>query len=311
MFVSLASATGQALDLPIFFRSVAESLTFLNESQLPLEFNDGLLATLDNGCDSDSPAALATSYACDWWNAVAEPSPDRKLTLHNLEFALVHHGTQRPYTVAHPIPTFLPLGHVVANLTCETCWQYRDLASDAVAELQGIFTFTQATETLVHNRWETDIRRAQGLHTLYNAILQKEIDSPDTNTIKVSTSALPLASMSALAICPPQINNVRVHRTSQCVFNSATAELACLQVMPPGSHKWTWGAELSVDDVRQLVPLPGPSTGPHSGYNNSLLHSKYRGKYSTFHTPTSVGPGDRFSHVMNDAWRYSELPASN
>ena len=256
----------------------------MNESQLPLEFNDGLLAALDNGCDSNSPDALTTLCACDWWNAVAEPSPDCKLTLHNLEFALVHHGTQWPYTVVQSIPTFPPLGQVVANSTCETCQQYWNLASDAVAELQGIFTFAQATETLAHNRWETDIRQAQGLHILYNAVLQKEIDSPDTNTVKVSTLAL--------VICPPQINNVWVHQTSQRVFNSATAELACLQVMPPGSHKWTWGAELSVDNIWQLVPLPGPSTGPHSGYNNSLPHSKYHGKYSTFHTPTSVGPSD-------------------
>ena len=106
------------------------------------------------------------------------------------------------------------------------------------------------------------MRRAQGLYILHEAVLKKEMTTPAPAPDK-STSGIPIqlatasasgtVSASALATAPFQINSVAVNRKSRRVFNLATAELEKWRNLPSGSHKWTWGPELSTAEVRDLI----------------------------------------------------------
>ena len=96
-----------------------------------------------------------------------------------------------------------------------------------------------------------DMRRAQGLYILHEAVLKKEMKTP-APAPDMSTSGIPiqlataLASGTALALAsataPFQINSVAVNRKSCCMFNLAMAELEKWRNLPSGSHKWTWGS---------------------------------------------------------------------
>jgi hypothetical protein len=156
IIVGQQAAIGQPLDLPIFVRSLAESLTFARPSSLPLEFDESLLAALDNGVEPDSPAALVAEYAYDWWNRDAEPCDADILSRGNIKVAVELHSKQRGDEIVPPIPTIPGLDVKERSRDCPECAGYRDLASEVIAELQDILQITEAAETAAQNRWETD-----------------------------------------------------------------------------------------------------------------------------------------------------------
>jgi hypothetical protein len=304
VFVGQATAIGQALDVPIFIRSVAQSLIFVDDPQLPLPFEDNLLATLDNGIDPDSPAALVAEYACDWWNNEDEPGEDGLLNRHNLQQALLRHQAQHPYTAVQTIPTFPALDPSVGSSDCPKCPLYRNLASDTLAELQGILEFADANEISAQNHWEMDMRRAQGLYALHEAVLHKEMNMPDDTPSMVAV--IP-ASASASAPAPLKINSVPVNRKSRRVMNQAMTELQRLQQQPSGSHRWTWGPVLTPAEVRELVPPPGRKRR-HTGYRLSLPDGGFRGQGSSTPTlPLSDRSAD-YTDVSPEVWDNHSMP---
>ena len=282
MHIGTATAIGQPLELPIFVRSLAESLAMINYHRLPLDFDESLLAALDNGVDPDSPAALVADYHCDWWNYNKQSGPDELLNADNLQAALRHHWAQHPYTAEPPVPTIPIPNSPVATPACARCQEYRDIASQAVAELEGLFRFAEAAETSARSGWETDMRRAQGLYMLHQAVLHKETSASE------STARAASASVPPPAVAPSKIDGVKVNPKSRRMFNEATAELERLQQLPLGSYKWTWGAELSAAEVREVNPPPGPRQRPHSGYRASLPDGRYREYFSPDPVPPST-----------------------
>ena len=293
-----ASAIGHAIELPILVRSLADSLMFADIDDLPLQVHDSLLATLDTGIDHDSPGALVTEYLCDWWNGDSAPGPGNVLCPNNLHDAIHRHETQRPYTAVPPVrtaPAPIPLAPGTAD--CPQCPLYRTLAADILAELHGNLAFAEANETSAMNRWKTDMRRAQGLHILHEAVQLKEMRTVDAGTSRLGTTAAS-GSGSAPTVFPAIPGN----RRSRRVFNTAVAELARLQELPAASHKWTWGPELSAIEVRELVPLPARRRRLHSGYNTSLPDGGYHGQSATQTlpgSPNSAQYSDVSDHVRN------------
>ena len=90
IYFCFISATSQPLELPIFIWSMADSLVFVDLSLLLFLFDNGLLAALDNGIDTDSLVALIADYLFDWWNCQEKPSPDRLLKKDNIFSAVVY-----------------------------------------------------------------------------------------------------------------------------------------------------------------------------------------------------------------------------
>ena len=157
------------------------------------------------------------------------------------------------------------------SLDCPKCPAYRDLVADALAKLRGIFEYANTTETAAQNRYETDMRWAQGLYILHEAVLKKEMKTP-APAPDMLTSGIPiqLATVSALATAPFQINSVAINCKLRHVFNLAMAELEKWRNLPSGSHKWTWGPKLSMAEVGDLITPAQSGKHPHSGYRESL-----------------------------------------
>jgi long-subunit fatty acid transport protein len=92
-FIGAASATGQATNLPILTRSLADYF-FLPGTETILEFDESLTAFLDAGIDVDSPYGLANSYLNDWWNGKSK-SERQWLIPANLPMHIAYHRKQR------------------------------------------------------------------------------------------------------------------------------------------------------------------------------------------------------------------------
>ena len=219
------------------------------------------------------PVHLSLSITVTGGTTNPPPRPDDILCPGNLQDAIRYHETQHPYSKVPPVPTLPSHEMPSATSDCPTCLEYQKLAADVVAELHGILAFAKANETSAMNRWETDMRRAQALHVLHEAVLLKELSTPQSET---STSGTTVPSASASASAPTIIDNVPVNRRSRRAFNTAIAELDQLKALPLASHKWTWGPELLATEVRELIPLPGQRQRLHSGYNLSLPEGAYR-----------------------------------
>jgi len=75
------------------------------------------------------------------------------------------------------------------------------------------------------------------------------------------------------------------------VHDEALTELHHLQALPPSSYKWTWGKQLTEQEVLHLHQTgTWPGRTPHSGYDVSLIEGRMLGEYSqTQSHPTSHG----------------------
>jgi len=120
-----------------------------------------------------------------------------------------------------------------------------------------------------HNGTRQGMRCATTFNLLHEATLLKETAGTPTPTLATATTTQRLAM----------------------VHNEALTELHRLQALPPSSHKWIWGEQLTEQEVlclRQTGTQPGRT--PHSGYDVSLIEGRMLGEYSqTQSYPTSHG----------------------
>src|SRR5882757_6148411 len=256
MFIGEAAALGLGVDIPILVRSLADCLS-MTTSGPSLKYHESMRAILDNGLPADDPCALVPDYACAWWNDEAEPDADNILSFKNLARLLAVHGTDRSIAdlpIQRPVPSHPPP-------PCTHCRQYRDLAADAVSELQGVLRYAQAMEVSAEAILDADTRRAQGFFLLHDGVQHKEMQEIGTATV---------SSPKPQHKGPTTIGTVNVSRKSQRVQATASAELERLQRLPTGSYKWTWGPQLTDAEAIALLAPAGEPVLPHSGYDTSL-----------------------------------------
>jgi len=227
-------------------------LALADVSVLPLSFEPDLLATLDIGIDDDSKCRRVPTYHCAWWLAWKPRNLDsvdvmdrlridkcleahRHLLLPSQRGEVITSGSTstRP---AVPVPVAPHLAALRAG--CDQCERYRDLLSGILRELVEVRQFASAMTTASENQWCLDMRRASTFNLLYEAAVIKEC-GPSTK--------------------PPRGNK---GERAKAVGDKAREELQRLQALPPSSHKWTWGEQLTKADVL------GPGQGKfHSGYD--------------------------------------------
>jgi len=113
------------------------------------------------------------------------------------------------------------------------------------------------------------MRRAATFHLLHEAALLKETAGTPTPTLATATTM----------------------QRSAMVHDKALTELRRLQALPPSSHKWAWGEQLTEQEVLRLCRTGAwPGRTPHSGYDVSLIEGRMLGEYSqTQSHPTSHG----------------------
>jgi len=261
------------VDIPIIVRSLADSLALVDVSALPLSFEPDLLATLNIGINDNSKCRRVPTYHCTWWLARKPRNLDSVDVMDRLRIDKcleVHQHlllpSQRGEVItsgltstrpAVPVPLGPPAPHLAASKAgCDQCERYRDLLSGALRELVEVCQFASAMATASENQWSLDMRWASTFNLLYEAAVIKEC-GPSTK--------------------PPRGNK---GERAKAVGDKAREELQRLQALPPSSHKWTWGEQLTKADVLGLT-RSGTRPGKfHSGYDISLKGGKNSGEDS-------------------------------
>ncbi|KAF8815456.1 hypothetical protein BYT27DRAFT_7249119 [Phlegmacium glaucopus] len=103
-YLGIASAIGQAVDVPIILRSLAHSMAMLHEDDLPIAFDPDFLLTLDIGAhENDNESRVVSNYERSWWKGrkprdlvvveiLDESCLDRCLMVHKIQLAFTHPG---------------------------------------------------------------------------------------------------------------------------------------------------------------------------------------------------------------------------
>jgi hypothetical protein len=283
-YVGMANAMGQILDIPIIIRSLAISIALLREGSLPAEFEPDFLATLDIG-NPERP--IIAQYAHAWWKAPKPINLDLAdiLDSSSLQLCLDEHRDQiasippddvvkNKLDTKRMVPattlTFSPDGPSDlgpgADETCQKCVKYKDILSNTLTDLVDIYTFSNAMFAASKNQWKLDMRRASAFKLLHEAALNKETDDPSN---PISESPMP---------------------GTGSVRRKAAQEYLRLKALPTSSHKWTWGTDLTEDDVLSLGRSGTcPTNQVHSGYNLPLEDGRPLGEDSVPSIPTSTG----------------------
>lgn len=308
MLVGQASATGQALDIPIIIRSLADSLTLPFTATLPLQFHESFLAILDAGVPFNSPCVVVPRHYMEWWNEEFQPHHTMRLMRDNLYETVTFFEEQLPEpNIPRAVAITQAAHHIVAH--------------ESGAEAAAAGPPSGISPLQKRNLPKADPKVRKGLH-----VVNLPPNTPATPTNNLPDCAkcqeyrtlsselvteLHSISQYAQAAEKFRFNQVdldmrraagfyTLHETvlqkelqadadstrkgkkkatvpapapatrSRKVAATAAAELKRYKSLPAGSHKWTWGPTLSAEEVLDLVKNPKSRKLPHSGYDASL-----------------------------------------
>jgi hypothetical protein len=249
------------------FRPGLELMTYL----------DGNLSS--NGLDDP---ALGISFLLPWWTNQRPPTESSPyLSSASLQSALNHYRRQLqaaliPFGVPHTIrnladelnkPAYTWHSSVNDDLPnypnhCTRCRLYRAVAVGVMDQLRDTYNMVHACEIANEAEKDIAIRRASGFNELYEAALNKEC-----------SHAVGSASGPGSGGADNQESGSGKGKEKQR-FGPEVEKLKTLTkklVMEGGgmaSSKWTWGVDLTDDDLRGLIRgADRQDEGPHSGYD--------------------------------------------
>ncbi|KAF8799290.1 hypothetical protein BYT27DRAFT_7121080 [Phlegmacium glaucopus] len=165
-YLGIASAIGQAVDVPIILRSLADSMAMLHQDDFPIVFDPDFLLTLDIGTHaSDNKSRVVSNYECCWWKGrkprdlalvkILDASClSRCMEFHKIQLASANHGQ-------------------IVDLPPQL-QKYRDLLSNLLQNFLDTHKFATAMSTASETQWNLDMRRASAFHQLHEAALIKE-----------------------------------------------------------------------------------------------------------------------------------------
>src|SRR6202142_3278058 len=275
--VVFATALGLVLEVPILIRSLADSFAEVDIRHFPLGFHPSLLAALDDGVAMEGPTRLVKSYAYNWWKQKKKPvGTVHGFGLETMHECLNHH---RQYIAA---PTEAALAseaamatagqppHNPSDVDCGSCIKLLGVVHDLLdhaRSTQGMIDGFQSSDDATIN---ANVRRAAGFQRVHELALLKE------------PQAERAASNDSGRVEGPK--KMAIKKRSELVAARAQAEVERLRSLPPSSHKWTWGVDITEKDVLGTGKGKGKA---HSGYVISLEDGPMGGKEWSS-TPSSV-----------------------
>lgn len=278
--IGSATALGLVVEVPILIRSLADSFGKVDIGHFPLGFHPSLLAALDDGVALDGPTRLVESYAYDWWKQKKEPvGTVHGFGLHTVHECLDHH---RQYIAA---PTEAASASEAATATatagqpphnpsdadCGSCIKLLGVVHDLLdhaRSTQGMIDGFQSSDDAAMN---ANVRTAAGFQRVHELALLKELQAERA----ASNDSGPVEGPKKTAI----------KKRSELVAARAQAELERLRSLPPSSHKWTWGVDITEKDVLGTGKGKGKA---HSGYVVSLEDGPMMAGKAWSSTPSSV-----------------------
>jgi hypothetical protein len=265
----MAAAMGVSLDIPIILRCVACHLNHDPEGRTMME-DHGLLLALDAGTDPDDLSRVADSYFDAWWTQ-AERNQENPLSFDTMAEAINHHrsvtgvkgilpleGNKKVYTWSRHLE-FDPKG---LTIDCKRCRLYRGVTLGVLDNLQDLRHQVHALEVASEFRADMSERRAAGFFQLYDEVSKKEQSSSSNQGNIQDASSTKTSKKKGKS-------KMTTAQRAAGIQNSAAAGLVRLEDQP--SLKWTWGPDLSVNEVlnlgKQIIPT---GRHQHSGYNRTL-----------------------------------------
>jgi hypothetical protein len=142
-----------------------------------------------------------------------------------------------------------------------------------------LHAFIDGCESSADAAINANVRQAAGLQQLHELALLKELQAKPWTLLSAvalapATKTTPrgTAGPSKLSAVTQQLQHLAAH---------AQAELEHLKSLPPTSHKWTWGVDITENDVlASNQKTKGKGKSHHSGYVWSLPHGVYKKEWS-------------------------------
>lgn len=231
-----------------------------------------LMIYLDGNLSSnglDDPALGIELFQLPWWTRPTPPADNvlPYLSSATLKSALNFYHEQLaaaeiiPFTVPHSLripayelnkPAYTWHSSANDNLpntpTCTRCRLYRSVGLGLMDHIRDTYNAVHACEMANQAEKDIAIRRASGFNELFEAALKKE-----SNEVVVETG------------------QQSEERPAVEALKTLIKSLA--RAMPKG--KWTWGADLTDEDLRDLIRgADRPLEAIHSGYDRDLTTSE-------------------------------------
>lgn len=248
-----------------------------------------LMTYLDGNISSnglDDPALDLRVHLLPWWTRATPPpaNPSSYLSLTTIKSALNHYRQQleaaniplgpphRIRTLAEELnkPAYTWHSSVNDHLpdvpSCTRCRLYRSVGLGVMDRVRDTFNMVHACEMASQAEKDIAIRRASGFNELFETALNKECHQAETQPDPD----------------PELVSNMNVENAEDPRFRPTTVKLKTMLkglLMGLGSAKWTWGVDLTHDDLRELIRgADRPQEDIHSGYDqdfpSTLLESE-------------------------------------
>jgi hypothetical protein len=310
-YIGVAAAVGQPLNIPVIVRSLGQDMYRVGMSPHG-RFRPGLelMTYLDGNLSSDGlddPALGFTAFRLPWWNAATAPTAkDSYLCSATIKWALDHHRSQLATAL---VPMGAP--HSIASLTnelnkpaytwhesanddqpntptdCTRCRLYRAVALGVVDQLRDTHNMVHACEIANEAEKDIAIRRASGFNELFEAALKKECDGSNAESGAQSAQAVGQEYKSA------QGSGKGKEKQQSGPAVEQLKQLMKTLVVQAAASKWTWGVDLTDDDLRGLIRgADRQHQVAHSGYDSELPSISLRSESEVL-DPANLGdPND-------------------
>ncbi|PPQ85583.1 hypothetical protein CVT26_012135 [Gymnopilus dilepis] len=279
-----ATAIGQVIDVPILTRSLADSIVLVPPNKFPVPFDSSIFNILDNGLPEGDACSLAESYTFDWWNEKKEPGADKMIDMEGLLEALDHHATVKKFNFGNPIAATPPRVNEpepAGENSCLDCQVYRRLLTKALNKMKEVYRMANMAEMVTTESLELAKRKGSIFHMLYERSLEKEMEAAvEPPAASTSSEVAPPAVSRSSEVNTPAASTTSAKEqkevdTPAASTTSGTGQKEIDPTPPPATDpasKWTWGVNLTDDDVLQLCNEnrrrnPGAE---HTGYARPL-----------------------------------------
>ena len=298
-YIGLAAATGFPLEIPILTRSlVAYMYTTPTAQNVVLDLDFKVLQALDAGTAIGDPSAIAEKYACAWWLRIAPPHEDGAfLDTVTMNECLQEHRQFTKYIA--PKMTFEKPGYMwgrgllskgTNDVGCEDCRPMRAIVTAACDELRELRQVVDSLESVFDVECELSNCWAGGAYSLFTSAELKgmregEIAGDAETGVQQEVPSAP-PQLVAGSIRHPKKGPEVVTQVRQ----AAEADLLDFQSRP--SLKWTWGVDLEIEDLQNLIGsrYHGQLMQSHSGYDTDLPDSSVTGSNSDYPGPLPPRP---------------------
>lgn len=269
--IGMAAAVGHSIDIPIVVRALASHVYRKVPRSDYVFWDTEFLLALDAGDDPDDLDAVAPSYHNQWWTGPAEDANELQINWEQLEACLEHHRAvtkikeilppalvQTAKTWARHLADSGPAGK---ELRCERCRLYRGVSLGVLLNWQDTRHHIEGLTVTQRDQVDHTKRRVAALYQIHEkAILkEQEVQTPAMAEPEVQTPLRPKGKGKTMNTVKEIAKQVRA---------AAAADLTRLQNAP--ALKWTWGIDLTEDDVLEAFKGTDYPARHHSGYFKDL-----------------------------------------